>query len=155
MLTPIGNVVITIRKYANRRLYDTSKSQYVNIDFVKQLVLNHKEFRVVDAKSENDLTKSILLQIITEQEGDDEQSVLTNTVLKQLIRFYGSDLQVFIRPYLENSIATFLERQDSMQDFIKEMLGTTALESMTRLFEENLEAWNQFTFGDSSPKDGD
>ena len=78
-----------IKKYPNRRLYDTSKSTYITLDDVKALVLGLERFVVVDSKTEEDLTRSILLQIIMEQEGDDGESVMTNEVLMSLIRFYG------------------------------------------------------------------
>ena len=79
--------MITIKKYPNRRLYDTSKSQYINLEAIKALVMSSQDFQVVDSKTDENLTKSILLQIITEQEGNEGQSLLTQTVLKQLIRY--------------------------------------------------------------------
>ena len=79
--------MIIIKKYPNRRLYDTSRSQYVNLDYIKTLIEDSKEFQVIDSKSEADITKSILLQIISESETNDNQSLLTNSLLKQLIRF--------------------------------------------------------------------
>ncbi|USE38069.1 polyhydroxyalkanoate synthesis repressor PhaR [Endozoicomonas sp. SCSIO W0465] len=103
--------MITIKKYPNRRLYDTSQSQYVNLDYVKLLTLEHIDFAVVDSKTGDDITKSILLQIISEQESSNEQSLLTDTLLKQLIRFYGDDMQVFLRQYLEQSLNHFLKQQ--------------------------------------------
>ena len=82
----------TLKKYPNRRLYDTSQSCYVTIDNVRELVMSHERFRVLDSKSGEDLTRSILLQIIMEQENDAGEHVLTNEVLQQLIRFYGSGM---------------------------------------------------------------
>jgi polyhydroxyalkanoate synthesis repressor PhaR len=108
--------VITIKKYPNRRLYDTSKSQYVNLEAIRELVMSGKEFEVVDSKTGENLTKGILLQIITEQESSDQQALLTQTVLKQLIRFYGSEAQTSMRQYLEQSIAVFLDQQDALQN---------------------------------------
>ena len=136
--------MITIKKYPNRRLYDTSKSQYINLDTIRELVMTHKEFRVVDSKSEEDLTKSILLQIITEQENNDHQSLLTQSVLKQLIRFYGSDMQVFLRQYIEQSIATFLDRQEAMQGVVKDMLDASPMNVFNQLMEQNMSMWNAF-----------
>ncbi len=133
-------------------MYDTASSKYVNLDFIKELVMKHKDFRVVDSKSEKDLTKQILLQIISEQEVDDEQALLTNTLLKQLIRFYGSDLQILLRPYLEKSLAAFLERQESMQGLIDGFIDKSTFESFRHLFEENLEAWSRFAFGEKPGK---
>lgn len=141
--------MITIKKYPNRRLYDTSKSQYVNLDAVKELVMNHKEFEVVDSKTGENLTKSILLQIITEQEGNDQQSVLTQTVLKQLIRFYDSNMQTFMRQYLEQSIAMFLERQDALQNTMSGLMsGNSPLDAFSKIIENNMNLWRQFNVFD-------
>lgn len=138
--------MITIKKYPNRRLYDTTKSQYINLEAVKDLVMAHKEFEVVDSKTGENLTKSILLQIITEQESNDHQSVLTQTVLKQLIRFYGSDSQAFMRHYLEQSIAMFLERQDSIQSMMSEFMGgTSPLAAFNKMMETNMNWWRNFS----------
>lgn len=138
--------MITIKKYPNRRLYDTSKSQYVNLDAIKELVMSHKEFEVVDSKTGENLTKSILLQIITEQESNDQQSLLTQTVLKQLIRFYGSDMQTFMRQYLEQSVSLFLDRQDALQNAVSDMMGaTTPLAAFNKIMESNMNWWRQFT----------
>lgn len=139
--------MIIIKKYPNRRLYDTSESQYVNLEFIKSLVLKHREFKVVDSKTRQDLTKSILLQIISEQEGDEEQSLLTNSVLKQLIRFYGSEMQVFVRPYLEKSLATFIARQDTIQGFLDKVVNPKSFDSFSQILEEGMEKWARFTFG--------
>lgn len=136
--------MITIKKYPNRRLYDTSKSQYVNLEAIKELVMLHHEFEVIDSKTGEDLTKSILLQIISEQEGNEQQALLTQSVLKQLIRFYGSDLQMFMRQYLEQSIATFLDRQDAMQGMMKDFMGASPLNVFNQLMEQNLALWRGF-----------
>lgn len=138
--------MITIKKYPNRRLYDTTKSQYINLEAVKDLVMTHKEFEVVDSKTGENLTKSILLQIITEQESNDHQSVLTQTVLKQLIRFYGSESQAFMRHYLEQSIAMFLERQDTMQSVMSEFMeNASPLAAFSKMMETNMNWWRNFT----------
>ena len=137
--------MITIKKYPNRRLYDTSKSQYVNLEAIKALVMTHQEFEVVDSKTDENLTKSILLQIITDQEGNEGQSVLTQTVLKQLIRFYGSDMQSFMSHYLEQSVATFMERQDSIQNVMQELLDKASpLNVFNQLMEQNMSIWRNF-----------
>lgn len=97
-----------------------------------------QEFKVIDSKSEEDLTKSILLQIISEQESNDAQSLLTQPVLKQLIRFYGSDMQVFLRQYIEQSLATFLERQETMQWVVKDMMGASPVNVFNQMVEQNM-----------------
>lgn len=152
-LTPLNTIatqreclVITIKKYPNRRLYDTSKSQYINLEVIKELVMGHKEFEVVDSKSGENLTQSILLQIITEQESNEQQALLTQTVLKQLIRFYGSDMQGFMRQYLEQSIAVFLDRQDAMQNAMSGLVDTTSpLNAFSKMMESNMSWWRNFS----------
>ena len=140
--------MITIKKYPNRRLYDTSQSQYVNLETVKDLVMQHKDFEVVDSKSGEVLTKSILLQIISEQEGNDQQSLLTQTVLKQLIRFYGSDSQVFLRQYIEQSIAMFLEQQDGLQSMMGGFMdNSNPMQLFQQMAEKNLQMWQSFSAG--------
>lgn len=138
--------MITIKKYPNRRLYDTSKSQYINLEAIKEMVMAHTEFEVVDSKTGESLTKSILLQIISEQEGDDQQAVLTQTVLKQLIRFYDSDMQGVMRHYLEQSISMFLERQEAMRYAMTDILDKTSpLNIFNQMLESNVSLWRNFT----------
>ena len=136
--------MVLIKKYPNRRLYDTSSSQYVNLDYIKKLVTDHQEFQVVDSKSGADLTKSILLQIISEQESNDQQSLLTNTVLKQLIRYYDTDMQLFMRQYLEQSMAVFLQRQDVLQGMVKDMVDAGPFGLFNQMMEKNLEMWGEW-----------
>ena len=108
--------------------------------------MSHKEFEVVDSKTGENLTKSILLQIITEQEGNDQQALLTQTVLKQLIRFYGSDTQMFMRQYLEQSVSLFLERQDALQHAVTDLMGgSSPLAAFNKMMEQNMNWWRQFT----------
>lgn len=135
--------MITIKKYPNRRLYDTSQSSYVNLDYIKQLVIGHKDFEVVDSKSGEDLTKSILLQIISESETNEQQSLLTNGLLKQLIRFYGGDMQVFVRQYLEQSLASFMEQQDAVQGMMKNLVEVSPLGMFGKMMEQNMGVWNK------------
>ena len=146
--------MVTIRKYPNRRLYDTSKSQYINLEAIKELVMLHQEFEVIDSKTGENLTKSILLQIISEQEGNEQQALLTQTVLKQLIRFYGSDLQVFMRQYLEQSIATFLDRQEAMQGVMQEFMEASPLNVFNQMMEQNLSMWGNLSGVKSGVKSG-
>lgn len=111
-----GANVILIKKYPNRRLYDTSKSRYINIEAIKALVVLRKEFKVIDSKTEADLTKSILMQIIAEQEVHEDQSVLSAKVLTQLICCQRDDVNHRMRDHLEHTVEKFLESQgDGMQ----------------------------------------
>jgi polyhydroxyalkanoate synthesis repressor PhaR len=136
--------LVTIKKYPNRRLYDTIHSKYVNLDYIRQLIVDHEEFQVIDSKSGADLTKSLLLQIISEEETSEQQSLLTTQLLKQLIRFYDSDMQLFVRQYLEQSLANFLDQQDTVQGMMKNLVNTGPLGVFGKMMEQNMGAWQQF-----------
>lgn len=137
-----------LRKYTNRRLYDTSRSCYVTLEDVKQLVLNGETFQVQDSKTGQDLTRNILLQIISEQEADGGGTLLTNQVLQQLIRFYGDSMQGMMSQYLEQSIGAFLEHQDRIRDQMKTMMGAAnPLTMMNNLADQNMALWNMFSPG--------
>mgnify|MGYP000562343191 CR=1 FL=1 len=130
-----------IKKYPNRRLYDTSKSTYITLEDVKALVLGLERFVVVDSKTEEDLTRSILLQIIMEQEGDDGESVMTNEVLMSLIRFYGQPLRGEMSKYLESSVKVFLEQQDTISDQMQKLANMNPVNMMTKMAEQNMNLW--------------
>lgn len=134
-----------LRKYTNRRLYDTSRSCYVTLEDVKELVLSAEPFQVQDSKTGQDLTRNILMQIISEQEAEGHGTLLTNQVLQQLIRFYGDSMQGMMSQYLEQSIAAFLEHQDRIRDQMKTMMGAAnPLTMMTRMADQNMAMWNMF-----------
>lgn len=133
--------MITIKKYPNRRLYDTSKSEYINVDDILVMVQNHLDFEILDSKSGEDQTKSILLQIISEQEVNESRSLLTNTLLKQLIRFYNSDMQPYVRSYLEQSLAGLLEQQEAMQLMVNNLVKTSPANMFAKMMEENMKLW--------------
>lgn len=111
-----------IKKYPNRRLYDTRTSTYITLADVKNLVLSHEEFKVVDAKSGEDLTRSILLQIILEEELAGTP-MFSSALLAQMIRFYGNAMQGMMGKYLENNIRTFSDIQHKMQDQARALYG--------------------------------
>jgi len=134
-----------LRKYTNRRLYDTSRSCYVTLEDVKELVLSGETFQVQDSKTGQDLTRNILLQIIAEQEAEGHGTLLTNQVLQQLIRFYGDPMQGMMSQYLEQSISAFLDHQDRIRDQMKTMMGAAnPLTMMTRMADQNMAMWNMF-----------
>lgn len=144
-----------LRKYTNRRLYDTSRSCYVTLDDVKQLVLNGEAFKVEDSKTGNDLTRNILLQIISEQEAQGHGTLLTNQVLQQLIRFYGDSMQGMMSQYLEQSIASFLEHQDRIRDQMQTMMGAAnPLTMMNRIADQNMQMWGMFKPGEGPEAEG-
>jgi polyhydroxyalkanoate synthesis repressor PhaR len=104
-----------IKKYPNRRLYDTATSSYITLADVKKLVLEQLPFKVVDAKSNEDLTRSILLQIILEEEGAGAP-MFSSDMLSHIIRFYGNAMQGMMGTYLEKNIQTFAEIQSRLGD---------------------------------------
>ncbi|MGI4814774.1 MAG: polyhydroxyalkanoate synthesis repressor PhaR [Janthinobacterium lividum] len=104
-----------IKKYPNRRLYDTETSTYITLSDVKQLVLGQESFKVVDAKTSEDLTRSILLQIILEEESGG-MPMFSSSMLSQIIRFYGHAMQGMMGSYLEKNIQTFIEIQNKLSE---------------------------------------
>jgi polyhydroxyalkanoate synthesis repressor PhaR len=134
--------LVVIKKYPNRRLYDSTQSKYVNLDYIKVLINDRTEFKIVDSKTDADITKSVLLQIISESETNEQQSLLTDVLLKQLIRFYDSDMEVFVRQYLEQSIVQFIEQQDKVQGLMKNMVDSSPIGMFSKLMEQNMSAWN-------------
>jgi polyhydroxyalkanoate synthesis repressor PhaR len=124
-----------IKKYPNRRLYDTKTSAYITLVDVKELVLKHENFQVVDAKSGDDLTRSILLQIILEEEASGSP-MFTSDVLSQFIRFYGNAMQGMMGSYLERNMQVFNEVQKRFEEQSKSAFGANpAL---------NQDLWRQF-----------
>ncbi|MDR3500287.1 MAG: polyhydroxyalkanoate synthesis repressor PhaR [Parvibaculum sp.] len=115
--------VIVIKKYANRRLYNTATSSYVTLDHLCEMVKQGKEFVVHDAKTNEDITRSVLAQIIFEEEGKSGQNLLPIKFLRQLIRFYGDSLQGFIPSYLELSMDTFSREQEKLRTRIASAFG--------------------------------
>jgi polyhydroxyalkanoate synthesis repressor PhaR len=109
-----------IKKYPNRRLYDTQTSTYITLADVKQLVMETEEFRVIDAKSGEDLTRSILLQIILEEETGGVP-MFSGSMLAQIIRFYGNAMQGMMGTYLEKNIQAFVDIQSKLAENSKDL----------------------------------
>ena len=107
-----------IKKYPNRRLYDTRTSSYVTLADIKELVINHEEFVVTDTKSSKDLTRSILLQIILEEEAG-TLPIFTESMLSQIIRIYGNSMQSMMGNYLEKNLQLFTETQNKLKEYSK------------------------------------
>lgn len=133
----------TIKKYANRRLYDTEASRHVTLDGIRQLVAAGEDVVVIDDTTGQDITRSILLQVISEQE-QGGRPILSADMLKQIIRFYGNPLQDLMAGYLERSVEVFLNQQKTLQDQIQKSLGMTPFATMQNLAARNVEAWNQW-----------
>jgi len=132
-----------IKKYPNRRLYDTRISSYITIEDVRQLIVEGEEFEVLDAKSGEDLTRQVLLQIIAEHESDGEP-MLSTQLLSQIIRFYGDSLQGFMGSYLERSMQMFLEQQQQFRQQMSGLIGQAPWTMLNQLTERNLELWKEF-----------
>jgi polyhydroxyalkanoate synthesis repressor PhaR len=132
-----------IKKYPNRRLYDTEISSYITIEDVRQLIIEGVEFEVRDAKSGDDLTRQVLLQIIAEHEQNGEP-MLSTQLLSQIIRFYGDSLQGFMGSYLERSMQMFLEQQQQFRQQMSGLIGQAPWTMLNQLTERNLELWKEF-----------
>ena len=124
-----------IKKYPNRRLYDTETSSYITLQDVKKLVLEQVDFRVEDAKSKDDLTRSILLQIILEEETAGAP-MFSSDMLSQIIRFYGNAMQGMMGTYLEKNIHTFIDMQKRLQEQSRQIYGQNPM--------INSDAWGEF-----------
>ncbi len=121
----------TIKKYANRRLYNTGTSTYVTLEDLAAMVKDGEDFLVYDAKTGDDITRSVLAQIIFEQENKAGQNLLPTTFLRQLIRFYGDSMQMVVPKYLEQSIDTLRFYGDSMQMVVPKYLEQS-IDTLTR-----------------------
>ena len=119
------NQVRLIKKYPNRRLYDTKTSSYITLVDVKQMVLKHEDFQAVDAKTGDDLTRQILLQIILEEESSGVP-MFSSDALSQLIRYYGNAMQGMMGQYLEKNIHAFQDMQKSLQEQSNKLYGDGA-----------------------------
>ncbi|QJQ33101.1 polyhydroxyalkanoate synthesis repressor PhaR [Sphingomonas lacunae] len=126
--------IITIKKYANRRLYDTRKSSYITLDDLAAMVREGREFRVVDAKSDEDITHSVLTQIIMEEE-QRGQTMLPVSFLRQLISLYGDGMQAMVPDYLEASMDSFRRNQ---QQFRSALEGALAGNPLAELAKRNM-----------------
>jgi polyhydroxyalkanoate synthesis repressor PhaR len=145
---------IIIKKYANRRLYNTQTSSYVTLDHLCEMVKEGVEFEVRDARTGEDITRQVLAQIIFDEENKG-QHLLPIQFLRQLIRFYGDSLQAFVPSYLEMSMESFIKNQQEMRDKFADALGGKLgykdFEQMTRqniqMFERALRMFSPFTPG--------
>jgi polyhydroxyalkanoate synthesis repressor PhaR len=131
----MANQLRLIKKYPNRRLYDTKTSSYITLADVKQMVLKQEEFQVVDAKSGDDLTRQILLQIILEEESGGVP-MFTSDLLSQMIRSYGNAMQGMMGSYLERNLRAFQDIQKALQEQSQRMYGDNSRASQ--------ELWAQF-----------
>ncbi len=139
---------ITIKKYANRRLYNTATSSYVTLDHLSQMVKDNEDFVVYDAKTGEDITRSVLTQIIVEEESKGGQNLLPISFLRQLIGFYGDQLGGLVPRYLEYSMQAFSRNEEQMRQYMSGLFPFNPLEEINKqnmaLFESAMKMFTPF-----------
>jgi len=145
-----------IKKYANRRLYNTGTSTYVTLEDLAVMVKGEEDFVVYDAKSGEDITRSVLTQIIFEQEGKG-QNLLPVAFLRQLIRFYGDSMQGLVPSFLEYSMTSLTQEQEKLRSQMSEAFGATAFDAIedqvkrnTEMFERAMKMFMPFPTSDAA-----
>jgi polyhydroxyalkanoate synthesis repressor PhaR len=141
---------VTIKKYANRRLYNTGTSTYVTLEDLAAMVKTGEDFVVYDAKTSEDITRSVLTQIIFEQENKEGQNLLPITFLRQLIRFYGDSMQMLVPRYLEVSIESLTREQEKFRHQMAQAFGVGAFTSLEEQVRRNMEMFER-TFAMFAP----
>ena len=144
---------VTIKKYANRRLYNTGTSTYVTLEDLASMVKNGEDFLVYDAKTGDDITRSVLAQIIFEQESKAGQNLLPATFLRQLIRFYGDSMQMLVPRFLEQSLQTLTQDQDKFRGQMTSAFGMGAFAPLDEQIRRNMELFER-TFSMFKPFTG-
>jgi polyhydroxyalkanoate synthesis repressor PhaR len=129
-----------IKKYPNRRLYDTVESRYITLADIRRLVMDKVDFVVIDKKTQEDITRSILLQVISEQEHVGEP-LMSQDFLSQVIRSYGGAMQSYVGSYLEQSLKLLAGQQQQMRDQMRGVMGNDAYDAISTLTQRNLERW--------------
>ena len=130
----------TIKKYPNRRLYDTEESRYITLADVRRLVIDKTNFVVIDKKSGEDITRNILLQVISEQEQSGEP-IMSRDFLSHVIRSYGGAMQGFVGSYLDQSIQMFMNQQQHVRDRVKSVVGLDPVGMVTDIAQKNYARW--------------
>ncbi len=133
----------TIKKYANRRLYNTGTSTYVTLEDLAAMVKEGEDFLVYDAKTGDDITRTVLTQIIFEQENKAGQNLLPTTFLRQLIRFYGDSMQMVVPKFLEQSIDTLTKEQEKFRKQLASTLSGTPFAPLEEQVRRNMELFQQ------------
>ena len=134
---------VTIKKYANRRLYNTGTSTYVTLEDLAAMVKTGEDFVVFDAKTGEDITRTVLAQIIFEQENKEGQSLLPIAFLRQLIRFYGDSMQMLVPRYLEASIDMFTKEQGKFREQMAQAFGGVGFGAMEDQVRRNMEMFER------------
>jgi polyhydroxyalkanoate synthesis repressor PhaR len=144
--------VVIIKKYANRRLYNTESSSYITLEHLAEMVRQKREFKVVDAKSGDDITHNVLTQIIMEEEASGGQSMLPVNFLRQLIGMYGDSMQSLVPQYLEASLEAFQRNQSQFRDA---MAGAFTAGPFAEMAKRNMEMMAAAARGVPVPKGGE
>lgn len=131
---------ITIKKYANRRLYNTDTSAYVTLDDLAEMVKKGDDFQVYDAKSNEEITRSILSQIIFEQENKEGQSLLPVNFLRQVIKYYGDQMQMVVPSFLDMSMQNFKQEQDKIRENMGKTFGAGMMTGSFNPFDEQIKS---------------
>ena len=142
-----------LKKYPNRRLYDMTDSRYVTMDHVRDLITSGESIQVTDSKDDTDITRSVLLQILAEQESSGHGTVLTNRVIEQMIRFYGDQLGAVAARYIEQSIVSFLDHQDQMRQHLQQLNNMNPMNMMRQAFEQAQQNMPPNPFVPQPPRD--
>lgn len=135
-----------LKKYPNRRIYDTKTSQFVALAEIRQMIVDRESIRVVHSKTGEDLTRSVLMQIITEMETEGHESLLTNRILEELIRFYGDKIVALIGPYLEQQILQSIAAQDLLRENLTKAF-TQPYPAPDQAIKQMVEQYQQFVAG--------
>jgi polyhydroxyalkanoate synthesis repressor PhaR len=143
-----------IKKYPNRRLYDTTESRYITLEEVREMVLKEIPFKVVDRQSEEDITRNILLQIIMEQESGGEP-LFSADVLSRFIRNYGEAARSGFAEYLDTSLRFFTEQQNVIQEQMGKALESTPMDYWVKLGEQNMKIWQDMINAASAGRKND
>ena len=133
-----GKKPVVVKKYANRRLYNTATSSYVTLDDLAEMIKAGGDFVVYDAKTGEDLTRSVLTQIIVEQEQKGGQNLLPTSFLRQLISFYGDSMQFLVPGYLEQAMIAFARNQEQMRDSLRATFGIFPFGQFEEMGKQNI-----------------
>lgn len=129
-----------IKKYPNRRLYDTEESRYITLADIRRLVVEKVDFVVVEKKTGKDITRSIMLQVISEQEQSGDP-IMSRDFLSQIIRSYGSAMQGMVGGYLDQSLRLFMGQQQQLRDRVKEVVGVDPVGMVAGIAQKNYQRW--------------
>jgi polyhydroxyalkanoate synthesis repressor PhaR len=131
-----------IKKYANRRLYDATASRHITLEDIRKLIIEGEQIKVVDDKSGEDITRSVLLQIVAEQEHFGKP-ILSAQLLHSIVRFYGTAMEEFTGQYLEKSVASLIEQQEAMRQEVWKFMSKTPVAGMMEVARQNMDVWTK------------